>query len=89
MLAGTVMIIGTVILASSTTIAQLIAGRIITGVVSTDGFKHPNPKDSSHTRDTHKYLSRRGWVSIVQPRRSISESAALRNIEEQFFPSRA
>lgn len=34
MLAGAVLIIGTVILAASTIVAQLIAGRIITGVVS-------------------------------------------------------
>ena len=35
MAGGTIMILGTVILATSTTVAQLIVGRIVTGVVRT------------------------------------------------------
>lgn len=33
MLGGAIMIIGTIILASSTTLAQLLVGRIVTGLV--------------------------------------------------------
>ena len=41
MLAGAVMVVGTVVLAASTTVAQLIVGRIMTGVVSITELVRP------------------------------------------------
>lgn len=80
MLAGSVLIIGTIILAASTTIAQLIAGRVITGVVGTT---------CPITLWSCFLTINREWESTALRHLPIWESAAPRNTEAPSSLSRA
>ena len=64
---GSTMIIGTIILASSTTLAQLLVGRIVTGIGN--GFNSSNvpayQSELAHSSNRGRLLSAQGTVTIV------------------------
>jgi MFS family permease len=67
MMGGTIMIIGTAILASSTTRAQLLVGRVVTGIGN--GFNSSNipayQSELAQSKNRGRLLSLQGTVTIV------------------------
>jgi hypothetical protein len=66
------MIIGTIILASSTTLAQLLVGRIVTGIVS-------DPRCTTYESLTHGF---RAMASIARTFLSINPSSVMQRLVE-------